>query len=149
MRLHELIKPSLCESEINSIETQIINLLSALSAEGITSVDTIQLVSDLQDMGFYVDVFSVLDVLDGMSMIASANSETIEIKSASSDPVSDDNTKQQAQDKVDSDAQHQATSKRELSSHPEGKPKLDVKSSKKQQSNVDKAARQQATKDMR
>lgn len=150
MRLSELFARTLSEDELSSIETQIINLLSVLSAEGITTVDTAQLVNDLQDLGYFVDSDTIVDILDGIQMVASANADTIDISSPNAGMASNDDTAMKGQNKIKRDAQSQADEP-EIDAKVDIKDpssQLDVDTSKKQDGQVDKTAKQQARKDI-
>lgn len=138
MKLHELTNTRLTESEAANLENQIVNLLSVLSAEGITTVDTVQLVADLRDMGFTVDINTIVDLLDGIGIVSSASSEYIELDSSEAGRATSDEVKDRESNKVKQDAEDQATDEEEL----------DVDPKAKKPSELDKAAQRQATKDM-
>lgn len=91
MRLYELTEGSYRDDMVNAI----VSLLAVATAEGISAVSTPQLVTDLRELGFSIDEDSVVDVLDGIGLVTSADSETIEISSEKqadtfdADPVDD------------------------------------------------------------
>ncbi|NJS14177.1 MAG: hypothetical protein HC788_05595, partial [Sphingopyxis sp.] len=84
MRLHQL----LAENDYNEdLRSEIITLLTAVSAEGIDEVDTQNLLNDLAAQGFAVDEGSLLELLDTIEIVSTANSEKIEIATSDSDSM--------------------------------------------------------------
>jgi len=106
MRLHQL----LAESDYNEdLRSEIITLLTAVSAEGIDEVDTQNLLNDLEMQGFAVDKNSLLELLGTMYIVATANADKIEITTSDSDFMIGQDSEEVEQDRVDDLATNQAT----------------------------------------
>lgn len=106
MRLHQL----LAENDYNEdLRSEIITLLTAVSAEGIDEVDTQNLLNDLAMQGFAVDENSLLELLGTMDIVATANADKIEIATSDSDSMVGQDSEEVEQDRVDDLAANQAT----------------------------------------
>ena len=104
MRFKQLVERNY-EGEL---EDAIVTLLTAIGAEGINTVDTDQLVLDLQNQGFSINKNSLFSTLNGLPIVANANSETIQIRGADMTRAADLKTRDREQSKITKDAQKQA-----------------------------------------
>lgn len=105
MRFKELF-----ESDYNDdLRSEVITLLTAVSAEGIDEVDTHNLLLDLEAQGFAVDEASLLDLLDTLEVVATASNEKIQIATSDADMMVGDDAAEIGQDRVDNLATDQAT----------------------------------------
>ena len=104
MRFKQLVESNY-EGEL---EDAIVTLLTAIGAEGINTVDTDQLVLDLQTQGFSINKNSLFSTLNGLPIVANANSETIQIRGADMTRAADLKTRDREQSKITKDAQKQA-----------------------------------------
>ncbi len=104
MRFKQLVESNY-EGEL---EDAIVTLLTAIGAEGINTVDTDQLVLDLQNQGFSINKNSLFSTLNGLPIVANANSETIQIRGADMTRAADLKTRDREQSKITKDAQKQA-----------------------------------------
>jgi hypothetical protein len=106
MRLHQL----LAENDYNEdLRSEIITLLTAVSAEGIDEVDTQNLLNDLEMQGFAVDESSLLELLGELDIVSTANADKIEIATSDSDSLVGQDAEEMGQDRVDDLASNQAT----------------------------------------
>ncbi len=105
MRAHELF-----DSDYNEdLRSEVITLLTAVSAEGIDQVKTQNLLIDLENQGYAVDEQSLLELLNTMEVVATANSDTIEIATSDADVMVGQDADEIEQDRVDNLATNQAT----------------------------------------
>jgi hypothetical protein len=82
MRFWEIIAES---DYTNDLRAEIITLLVAVSAEGIDTVNTQNLLVDLEHQGYSVDEQSLLQLLNGLEIVQSASAETIKITTSDVD----------------------------------------------------------------
>lgn len=106
MRAHELFREN---DYIEDLRSEVITLLAAVSAEGIDKVDTQNLLLDLEQQGFAVDEQSLLELLDGLEIVATANSDTIEISTSDVDMMVGQDSEEVEKDRVDDLAAKKAT----------------------------------------
>ena len=104
MRFKQLVESNY-EGEL---EDAIVTLLTAIVAEGLNTVDTDQLILDLQNQGFSINKNSLFSTLNGLPIVANANSETIQIRGADMTRAADLKTRDREQSKITKDAQKQA-----------------------------------------
>jgi len=104
MRFKQLVESNYTKE----MEDDITNLLVAVAAEGINTVDTDQLILDLQNMGYSIDKATILDVLNNIGMVANANSETIKLAINNLSRAMDDRTADSEVTHVKKMAQKQA-----------------------------------------
>ena len=104
MRLKQLVESNY-EGEL---EDAIVTLLTAIGTEGLNTVDTDQLILDLQNQGFSINKNSLFSTLNGLPIVANANSETIQIRGADMTRAADLKTRTREKSKVTKDAQKQA-----------------------------------------
>lgn len=76
MRLSQLIE----SAAINDFEPEIESLLTAAAAMNVTELTTQVLLNDLEKLGYTVDVTTLLQVLDNVPMVSSANKKTINLQ---------------------------------------------------------------------
>lgn len=82
MRFRQLV-----ESDYEKdLQDEIVNLLTAISAEGLGTVDTDQLILDLQKAGFSINKNALFATLNQLPIVANANDETISIKPSGERP---------------------------------------------------------------
>jgi hypothetical protein len=106
MRLHQL----LAENDYNEdLRSEIITLLTAVSAEGIDEVDTQNLLNDLEMQGFAVDEGSLLELLGTLDIVSTADSDKIEIATSDADMMVGQDAEGVEADRVDDLATNQAT----------------------------------------
>ncbi len=91
-----------------ALEDTIVTLLTAIGAEGLNTVDTDQLILDFQNQGFSINKNSLFSTLNGLPIVANANSETIQIRGADMTSAADLKTRDRQQSKITKDAQKQA-----------------------------------------
>lgn len=82
MRYHNLIFEN---NYINDLKDEIVNLLTISSSIGINNVKTILLVRDLVGMGYEVNKQTILDILNEIDIVTSADSNIINISTFQSD----------------------------------------------------------------
>lgn len=105
MRAFELF-----ESDYNDdLRSEVITLLTAVSAEGIDEVNMQNLLLDLESQGYAVDVQSLLDLLSTMEIVVTANKDKIQIATSDEAMMVGDGSEEIAQDRVDNLATAQAT----------------------------------------
>src|SRR6056297_1482697 len=105
MRAHELF-----DSDYNEdLRSEVITLLTAVSAEGIDQVKTQNLLIDLENQGYAVDEQSLLELLNTREVVATANSDKIEIATSDADVMVGQDADEIEQDRVDNLATNQAT----------------------------------------
>lgn len=105
MRAAELFENDYTED----LRSEIITLLVAVNAQGITSVKTKNLLIDLEDQGYAVDQDSLLEILDELEIVSTANADTIEIATSDSDMMVGADADRIEQDRVDNLASKKAT----------------------------------------
>jgi hypothetical protein len=106
MRFIEIITES--SIAIDNMRNDVINLLTAMSASGISSIATNQLLIDLQSLGYTIDDETIIDILSDISIVASANSETIDIATSAGDQLKSRHVEKSDVDVVDKRAKAQA-----------------------------------------
>lgn len=105
MRAYELF-----ESDYNEdLRSEVITLLTAVSAEGVNEVNTNNLLLDLEAQGYAVDEQSLLELLNTLEIVAQATPETIQISTSDADMMVGDDAEEVAADRVDNLATDQAT----------------------------------------
>lgn len=105
MRARELF-----ESDYNEdLRSEIITLLITVSAEGIDQVDTQNLLNDLEQQGYAVDIESLLELLNTLEIVATASADTIEIATSDAAAMVGQDAEEIGQDHVDNMATKQAT----------------------------------------
>src|SRR6056300_805318 len=82
MRLKQLVE----NNYTGELQDTIVNLLTAIGAEGLNTVDTDQLILDLQQQGFSINKNSLFSMLNQMPIVVSANDETISIRPSGERP---------------------------------------------------------------
>lgn len=82
MRYHNLIFEN---GYIKNLKDEIINLLAISSSIGIDNVKTPLLVKDLRGMGYEVDRQTILNILDEIEIVTSADSSIINISTYDTD----------------------------------------------------------------
>lgn len=102
MRLRQLVE----NDYTSELEDTIVNLLTAISAEGLDTIDTEQLILDLQQQGFSINKNSLFSILNDLPIIVSANDDTISIRPSGERPSSQPNGSQSSH--VKKQAQKQA-----------------------------------------
>ena len=98
MRFRELI----VEDYTDALRSEIINLLAAVSAEGVTEVNTENLLADLQAQGYSVDAPTLLQLMDQIEIVQTANADTINIATSDADKMVGGDADAVEQDRVDS-----------------------------------------------
>lgn len=97
MRASELF-----ETDYNDdLHSEVINLLAAISAEGIDEVDTQNLLNDLSQQGYAVDEQSLLELLDGLDIVSTASADSIQISTSDTDAMVGDEADEIEADRVD------------------------------------------------
>lgn len=105
MRAFELF-----ESDYNEdLRSEVITLLTAISAEGVDKIDTQNLLLDLEAQGYAVDEQTLVELLNSIEIVATATPETIEIATTDADMMAGDDAEEISQDRVDNMATDQAT----------------------------------------
>jgi hypothetical protein len=105
MRLFELY-----ENDYNEdLRSEVITLLTAVSAEGISEISTQNLLNDLEQQGFAVDAESLLLLLGDMEIVSTATDEKITISTIDADHMVGAQTDDVKADRVDNMASKQAT----------------------------------------
>ena len=105
MRFRELI----VEDYTDALRSEIINLLAAVSAEGVTEVDTDNLLADLQAQGYSVDVSNLMQLMDQLPIVQTASADTIQIATGESDAMVGAEADAVEQDRVDALATKKST----------------------------------------
>lgn len=105
MRAYELFESDYTED----LRSEIITLLTAVSAEGVTEVDMQNLLNDLEQQGYAVDEQSLLDILSTIEIVATASADKIEIATSDADMMVGADADEIKQDRVDNMATNQAT----------------------------------------
>ena len=105
MRFRELI----VEDYTDALRSEIINLLAAVSAEGVTEVDTENLLADLQAQGYNVDTSSLLQLMDQIDLVQTASADTIQIATGEGDAMVGAEADAVEKDRVDNLAAKKAT----------------------------------------
>ena len=105
MRLFQLY-----ENDYNEdLRSEVITLLTAVSAEGISEISTQNLLNDLEQQGFAVDAESLLLLLGDMEIVTKATDEKISISTIDADHMVGTQTDDVKADRVDNMASKQAT----------------------------------------
>jgi hypothetical protein len=105
MRFSELL-----ENDYNEdLRSEVITLLTAVSAEGISEISTQNLLNDLEQQGFAVDAESLLLLLADMDIVSKATDEEITISTTDADYMVGAQTDDVKSDRVDNMAATQAT----------------------------------------
>ncbi len=91
------------------LRAEIITLLAAVSAEGIEEVDTQNLLTDLEQQGYSVDLQSLLGMLDGLEIVQTASADTIQISTSDVDMMVGADAENIETDRVDTLAKKQST----------------------------------------
>jgi hypothetical protein len=78
MRVQEIVESVYKDN----LRDTVVNLLTAVRSEGITEIDTDQLVIDLQNQGYSVDNRTIFTILKNLPIVSSADEKTIKIKNA-------------------------------------------------------------------
>lgn len=105
MRFREII----AESYTETLRSEIINLLAAVSAGGITQVNTPALLKDLQNQGFALEEPMLLELLDQIEIVQSADKETISISTNSQDQIVGTDADEIETDRVDALAKNKSS----------------------------------------
>ena len=66
----------------DDIQSEIITLLATVSATGVKEVKTSNLLKDLLNMGYSVDEDTLLEILDDLDIVATANKDDISISTS-------------------------------------------------------------------
>lgn len=105
MRAFELF-----DSDYNEdLRSEVITLLTAVSAEGIDEIQTQNLLRDLEQQGFAVDEETLLDILSTIEIVSTATGDTISIATSDADAMVGDGSDEVEQGRVDDLATDQAT----------------------------------------
>jgi len=105
MRVTELYE----NDYIEDLRSEVITLLTAVSAEGIDEIDTQNLLNDLEQQGFAVDDQSLMELLHTIEIVSVATPEKITIATTDADAMVGDEAGEMAADTVDNMATNQAT----------------------------------------
>jgi hypothetical protein len=105
MRFRELI----AEDYTDSLRSEIINLLAAVSAEGITEVTTHALLADLQQSGYNIAEPDLLSLLDQIEIVQTASADSITLVGNDDDAMVGVDADEIEQDRVDQLATAKAT----------------------------------------
>ena len=82
MRLKQLVE----NNYTSELEDAIVTLLTAISAEGLDTIDTEQLIIDLQNQGFSINKNSLFSTLNDLPIVVSANDDVISIRPSGARP---------------------------------------------------------------
>jgi hypothetical protein len=105
MRYHQLR-----ESDYNDdLRSEIITLLAAVSAEGIDTVSTQNLLNDLEQQGFAVDSDVLMSILGELDIVSVATGDKITIATSDADAMTGAEAGDIEADRVDNMATDQAT----------------------------------------
>jgi hypothetical protein len=105
MRLHDLY-----ESDYNDdLRSEVITLLTAVSAEGIDEVSTQNLLNDLEQQGFAVDADVLMSILGDIGIVSVATRDMITIATSDADAMTGAEAGDIEADRVDNMATDQAT----------------------------------------
>lgn len=102
MRLKQLVESNYKKD----LEDSIVTLLLTVNSEGLDTVDTDQLILDLQQQGFSINKNSLFTILNQLPIVASANDDTISIRPSGDRPSDQPQGSQSSQ--VTKQAQKQA-----------------------------------------
>lgn len=105
MRLSQLLDSDYAED----LQAEVITLLTAISAEGIDEVDTQNLLIDLEAQGYPVDEQSLLELLDGLPIVATASLDKIQISTSDVDMMVGGDDEEISANRVDDLATKQST----------------------------------------
>ena len=87
MRAYEI----LCEDNyVDEIDSALTDLLSSAKAQGVDKISTLKLVQALADMGYNVNIDSIMDVLSGNPFVQSATKDVVDLKGQDDAGVSGD-----------------------------------------------------------
>lgn len=84
MRYHQLVLET---DYMENLKDEIINLLTIASARGIKNLRTSFLVKDLTNVGFDVDIDTILSIMNDLEIVSTADDKKIQI--ATNDSVDD------------------------------------------------------------
>lgn len=105
MRLQDLL-----ESDYNDdLRSEVITLLTAVSAEGIDEIATQNLLNDLETQGFSVDADTLLSILGELDIVSTASDDKITIATSDAAYMVGSEADDIEADKVDNMATSQAT----------------------------------------
>ena len=105
MRAHHFM-----ESDYNEdLRSEIITLLTAVSAEGVDEIDTQNLLNDLEAQGYAIDQQSLMDMLGELEVVSMATGDKITIATSDADMMVGQDAEDLEQDQVDNMATKQAT----------------------------------------
>jgi len=105
MRFKELF-----DSNYNQdLHSEVITLLTAVSAEGVDEIHTKNLLNDLESQGYAIDEETLLDLLSDMEIVSLATSDKITIATSDVDAMVGDEVDGIERDRVDNMATSQAT----------------------------------------
>jgi riboflavin synthase alpha subunit len=96
MRFRDLI----VEDYADDLQSEIINLLTAVSVHGVIEVDTTSLLTDLKMAGYSVDISTLLQVLDQIKIVKTATADTINISTDDTNKMVGANAKTMQKDRV-------------------------------------------------
>lgn len=105
MRYRDLI----VEDYSDDLRSEIINLLVAVSVEGIDEVDTQNLLADLQSQGYAIDEAGLLEILDEIDIVSTASADSINIATSDADMMVGQDADEVEADRVDSLAKKKAS----------------------------------------
>jgi hypothetical protein len=98
------------ESDYNDdLRSEIITLLAAVSAEGIDTVNTQNLLNDLEQQGFAVDSDVLMSILGELDIVSVATGDSITIATSDADAMTGSEAGDIEADRVDNMATDQAT----------------------------------------
>lgn len=105
MRYRDLIE----SDYIDDLETEVVNLLTAVSVDGIDEVNTGNLIRDLKSQGYMVDRETIMSVLDGLDIVTTATDDTIKISNNDANIMVGKDADRIETDRVDNLASKKAT----------------------------------------
>ena len=104
MRAFEILREG--NDYVGEIETALTDLLASVKANGITEIPTEKLVYELNNMGYNVDIDSIMEIVGGNPFVQVASKDAVTLKGADDAAVSGDAAAEQSnKDKVKSLAQ--------------------------------------------
>jgi len=93
----------------NDLRSEVITLLTAISAEGLDEVSTQSLLIDLEEQGFAIDEQTLLDLLDNIDIVSTANADNIQIATTDTNMMVGRDAEEIEADHVNNMATKQAT----------------------------------------
>jgi len=69
----------ICEDNVDELRDTIISLLTAVAAEGLTNVGTVQILKDLRRSGYTINRAQLQQLLQNIPIVKSADRDTISV----------------------------------------------------------------------